>query len=109
MIIGIVLNLLFFFNAIFASINSDPFILAIFIKKFKAQLKVKAFAWLVANKKINTNVLLQWKRSYKVLNPELCVMCKRSGESKYHIFLHCLAALENFELLIYTELSLEYS
>ena len=42
----------------------------------KAPSKVKAFAWLVAKKKVNTNDLLQVRRSHhKVFNCDCCIIC----------------------------------
>ena len=46
----------------------------------KAPSKVKAFACLVAKKKVNTNDLLQVRRPHhKVFNCDCCIMCMRSG------------------------------
>ena len=47
-----------------------------FLWKSKAPLKVKAFAWLVAHRKVNTNDLLQVRRPLKSLNPQWCILCK---------------------------------
>ena len=60
-----------------------------FIWTSKAPSKVKAFAWLVAHRKVNTNDLLQLKRPYRFLNPQWCILCRGDGESIDHLFLHC--------------------
>ena len=41
-----------------------------FIWSLKAPSKVKAFAWLVAHRKVNTYDLLQLRRPYRFLNPQ---------------------------------------
>ena len=50
--------------------------------------KVKSFVQLVTHK-VNTNDLLQLKRPYKALSPNICNMCIKQGESADHLFLHC--------------------
>ncbi|KAJ9678120.1 hypothetical protein PVL29_022881 [Vitis rotundifolia] len=52
-------------------------------------LKVKSFVWLVAHKKVNTNGMLQLRRPYKALSPDICMMCMKHGETVDHLFLHC--------------------
>ena len=53
------------------SLSPTPplFHLAKFLWSSKAPSKVKAFSWLVAHKKVNTNDLLQLRRPYRSLNP----------------------------------------
>ncbi|KAL6323572.1 hypothetical protein AAG906_039157 [Vitis piasezkii] len=51
--------------------------------------KVKSFVWLVAHKKVNTNDMLQVRRPYKALSPDICILCIKHGESADHLFLHC--------------------
>ncbi|RVW63734.1 LINE-1 retrotransposable element ORF2 protein [Vitis vinifera] len=48
-----------------------------------------SFIWLVAHKKVNTNDMLQVRRPYKALSPDICILCMKHGESADHIFLHC--------------------
>ena len=43
----------------------------------------------MAHKKANINDLLQLKRSYKALSPDICKLCLQHGESVDHLFLHC--------------------
>ncbi|KAJ9697352.1 hypothetical protein PVL29_009249 [Vitis rotundifolia] len=50
--------------------------------------KVKSFVWLVVHKKVNKNDLLQLKRPYKALSPDICMMCMKHGEIVDHLFLH---------------------
>ena len=89
---GFVSNKSFFF--LIQSINSN-FLLSIKIHmKSKALSKVKAFAWLVANKQVNTNDLLKVRRSFKTLSPDCCTSCMCSGDSIDHLLLHCLTTLE---------------
>ncbi|RVW92046.1 Retrovirus-related Pol polyprotein from transposon RE1 [Vitis vinifera] len=51
--------------------NSVPFYPANFFWKSKVPSKVKAFAWLGAHKKVNTNDMLQLRRPFKTLSPDL--------------------------------------
>ena len=50
---------------------------------------MQSFIWLVAHKKVNTNDMLQVRRPYKTLSPDICILCMKHGESADHIFLHC--------------------
>ena len=59
-----------------------------FIWKSKVSSKVKAFAWLVAHK-VNTNDLLQLRRTSKALRPEWHILCRGSEETNDYLFLHC--------------------
>ena len=61
-----------------------------FLWSSKAPSKVKAFSWLLAHRKVNTNDLIQLRRPYRPLNPQWCILCKGEGESIDHLFLHCL-------------------
>ena len=58
-------------NFMVLSMLSNPisFILTNFVWKSKVPSKVKAFAWLVVHKKVNTNDMLQVRRPYKSLSP----------------------------------------
>ena len=38
---------------------------------------------------VNTNDLLQLRRPYKALSPDICKLCIKHGESADHLFLHC--------------------
>ena len=60
-----------------------------FIWKSQVPFKVKSFVWLVAHKKVNTNDMPQLRRLYKALNPDICILCMKHGESADHLFLHC--------------------
>ena len=51
--------------------------------------KIKSFVWLVAHKKVNTNDLLQLRRPYKTLSPDIYKLCMKHGETVDHLFLHC--------------------
>ena len=82
-----------FFMTLSKSSNPIPFFLSNFIWKSKPPSKFKAFAWLVVHKKVNTNDLLHVKRPYKSLSLHWCILCKGSGESIDHFFLHCLLTL----------------
>ena len=35
----------------------------------------KAFAWLIVHGKVNTNDMLQLRRSYNALSPDVCLLC----------------------------------
>ena len=39
--------------------------------------------------KINTNDMLQLRRSYKTFSPNVCLLCMESGKIVDHIFLYC--------------------
>ncbi|RVX19565.1 Bifunctional purple acid phosphatase 26 [Vitis vinifera] len=60
-----------------------------FVWKSQVPFKVKSFVWLVAHKKVNTNDMLQVRRPYKALSPDICILCMKHGESADHLFLHC--------------------
>ena len=42
----------------------------------------------MAHKKVNTNDLLQLRRPYKALSPNICKSCMKHGKSTDHLFLH---------------------
>ena len=44
---------------------------------------------LLVHKKVNTNDLLQLRRPYKTLSPDICKLFMKHGESENHLFLHC--------------------
>ncbi|RVW90069.1 putative ribonuclease H protein [Vitis vinifera] len=60
-----------------------------FVWNSQVPFKVQSFIWLVAHKKVNTNNMLQVRRPYKALSPDICILCMKHGESADHIFLHC--------------------
>ncbi|RVW87422.1 hypothetical protein CK203_033651 [Vitis vinifera] len=60
-----------------------------FVWNSQIPFKVQSFIWLVAHKKVNTNDMLQVRRPYKALSPDICILCMKHGESADHIFLHC--------------------
>ncbi|KAJ9682711.1 hypothetical protein PVL29_018607 [Vitis rotundifolia] len=60
-----------------------------FVWKSQVPFKVRSFIWLVAHKKVNSNDMLQLRRPYKALSPDICVLCMKQGESVDHLFLHC--------------------
>ena len=80
-------------KSFFLALSMPPipllFHLAKFIWSSKAPAKVKAFAWLVAHRKVNTNDLLQLRRPYRSLNPQWCILCRGDEESIDHLFLRC--------------------
>ena len=78
----------FFFLALSNFLNFVLFLLAKFLWRSKAPLKVKALAWLVAHGKVSTNDKLQLRRPYKSLCPQWCILYKGNGESIDHFFLH---------------------
>ena len=43
----------------------------------------------MTHKKVNTNDLLQLRRPYKALSPDICKLCMKQRESTDHLFLHC--------------------
>ena len=61
----------------------------IFLWKSKVLSKVRVFVWLVAHKKVNTNDMLQLRRSFKALNLDWCICYRKSRETIDHLFLHC--------------------
>ncbi|RVW12831.1 hypothetical protein CK203_113433 [Vitis vinifera] len=60
-----------------------------FVRNSQVPFKVKSFVLLVAHKKVNTNDILQVRRPYKALSPDICILCMKHGESADHLFLHC--------------------
>ena len=64
-----------------------------FVWNSQVPFKVKSFVWLVAHKKVNTNNLLQSRRPYKTLSPDICKLCMKHGESVDHLFLYCSLTL----------------
>ena len=60
-----------------------------FVWNSQVPFKVKSFVWLVVHKKVNTNDMLQVRRPYKALSPDICILCMKLGESADHLFLHC--------------------
>ena len=60
-----------------------------FVWNSQVSFKVKSFVWLMTHNKVNTNDMLQMRRPYKALSPDICIMCMKHGESTNHIFLHC--------------------
>ncbi|RVW93493.1 Transposon TX1 uncharacterized 149 kDa protein [Vitis vinifera] len=51
--------------------DSSPFFPTKFVWKSQVPFKVKAFIWLVAHKKVNTNDLLQLRRPHKAISPDI--------------------------------------
>ena len=88
-----------FFMALSKSSNLIPFLPVNSIWKSKAPPKVKALAWLVVLKKVNTNDVLQARRPYKSLSPHWCILCKGSRESVDYLFLHCPITLGQWHKL----------
>ena len=60
-----------------------------FVWKSQVPFKVKSFVWLVAHKKVSTNDMLQLRRPYKALTPDICILCMKHEKSADHLFLHC--------------------
>ncbi|RVW20057.1 LINE-1 retrotransposable element ORF2 protein, partial [Vitis vinifera] len=56
-----------------------------FVWNAQVPFKVKSFVWLVAHKKVNTNDLLQLRRPYKALSPDICKLCMKHGETVDHL------------------------
>ena len=78
-----------FFLALSQCSGSSPVFPTKFVWNSQVPFNVKFFVWLVAHKKVNTNDLLQLRRPYKALSPDICKLCMRHGEPADHLFLHC--------------------
>ncbi|RVW42142.1 Transposon TX1 uncharacterized 149 kDa protein [Vitis vinifera] len=78
-----------FFLALSQFSESPPVFPTKFVWIAQVPFKVKSFVWLVAHKKVNTNDLLQLRRPYKALSPDICKLCMKHGETVDHLFLHC--------------------
>ncbi|RVW25098.1 hypothetical protein CK203_113759 [Vitis vinifera] len=78
-----------FFLALSQSSGSPQDFPSKFVWNSQVPFKVKSFVWLVAHKKVNTNDMLQVRRPYKALSPDICILCMKHGESADHLFLHC--------------------
>ncbi|RVW90395.1 hypothetical protein CK203_045762 [Vitis vinifera] len=74
-----------FFLALSQSSGSQNFP-SKFVWNSQVPFKVKSFVWLVAHKKVNTNDMLQVRRPYKALSPDICILCMKHGESADHLF-----------------------
>ena len=79
----------YFFLALSHCSGSSQVFPTKFVWNSQVLFKVKSFVWLVAHKKININDLLQLRRPYKALSPDICKLCMKHGESTFHLFLHC--------------------
>ena len=82
-----------FFLALSKQSTSIPFSPTNFIWKSKGHQR-STFAWLAANKKVNTNDVLQVRRSFKALSPDCYTLCMGSGESIDHLFIHYSMIME---------------
>ena len=82
-----------FFLALSDFSDFIPFYPANFLWKSKVPSKVRAFAWLVAHKKVNTNDMLHLRRPFKSFGPDWCILCSGSIETIDHLFLHCSMTL----------------
>ncbi|RVW28408.1 Molybdopterin biosynthesis protein CNX1 [Vitis vinifera] len=60
-----------FFLALSQYSESPPVFPTKFVWNVQVPFKVKSFVWLVAHKKVNTNDLLQLRRPYKALSPDI--------------------------------------
>ncbi|RVW47845.1 hypothetical protein CK203_092926 [Vitis vinifera] len=75
-----------FFLALSQSSGSSQNFPSKFVWNSQVPFKVKSFVWLVAHKKVNTNDMLQVRRPYKALSPDICILCMKHGESADHLF-----------------------
>ncbi|RVW65400.1 LINE-1 retrotransposable element ORF2 protein [Vitis vinifera] len=71
-----------FFLALSQFSGSPPVIPTKFVWNSQVPFKVKSFVWLVAHKKVNTNDLLQLRRLYKALSPDIFQKEDRFGNSR---------------------------
>ena len=78
-----------FFLALSQFFGLPPVFPTKFIWNSQVPFKIKSFVWLVAHKKVNTNDMLQLRRPYKALSPDICMLCMKQGETVDHLFLHC--------------------
>ncbi|WJZ96626.1 hypothetical protein VitviT2T_015292 [Vitis vinifera] len=78
-----------FFLALSQFFGSPQVFPSKFVWNSQIPFKVQSFIWLVAHKKVNTNDMLQVRRPYKALSPDICILCMKHGESADHMFLHC--------------------
>ncbi|RVW54428.1 Transposon TX1 uncharacterized 149 kDa protein [Vitis vinifera] len=78
-----------FFLALSQFFGSPQVFPSKFVWNSQIPFKVQSFIWLVAHKKVNTNDMLQVRRPYKALSPDICILCMKHGESADHIFLYC--------------------
>ena len=96
-----------FFSALASVSNSIPFYPAIFLWNSKVPSKVRAFEWSVAHKKVNTNDMMQLRRPIKALNPNWCILCRKSEEMIDHLFLHCPITLGLWHI-IFSQVGMEW-
>ncbi|RVX23795.1 LINE-1 reverse transcriptase-like [Vitis vinifera] len=68
-----------FFLALSQSSGSPQNFPSKFVWNSQVPFKVKSFVWLVAHKKVNTNDMLQVRRPYKALSPDICFGNSKRG------------------------------
>ena len=78
-----------FFLALSQFSSLPPVFPTKFVWNSQVPFKVKSLVWLVVHKKININDLLQLRKPYKALSPDICKLCMKHGETVDHLFLHC--------------------
>ena len=96
-----------FFAALSNVSNYVSFYLTNFLWKSKVPFKVRAFAWLVTHKKVNTNDILQMRRPFEALSLDWCILCRRSIETIDHLFLHYLITMGLWHR-IFSQLGMEW-
>ncbi|RVX10470.1 putative ribonuclease H protein [Vitis vinifera] len=74
-----------FFLALSQYSESSPIFPTKFVWNAQVPFKVKSFVWLVAHKKVNTNDLLQLRRPYKALSPDISASWLRINLAKSEI------------------------
>ena len=62
----------------------------------KISLRVTFFSWSAFLSKILTTVYIRKRR---IIDLDWCYMCKKRGESKDHLLLHCVIAVELWSLV----------
>ena len=82
----------------------DPMPVSKWIWKSSCMMKIKFFAWLLLNDRLNTKDLLQ-RRHWQVTSDFSCVLCPGGHhEDRFHLFFQC-----NFSHRIWTYLQIDWT
>ena len=75
-----------FFLALSQFSGSPQVLPSKFVWNSQVSFKVKSFVWLMTHNKVNTNDMLQMRRPYKALSPDICIMCMKYGNQQIIFF-----------------------
>ncbi|RVW24904.1 putative ribonuclease H protein [Vitis vinifera] len=83
----------FFSQILLSSIFSNFWISSELLFKvrleFSSSFQSEVLCLVSGTQEVNTNDMLQVRRPYKALSPDICILCMKHEESADHLFLHC--------------------